>query len=490
MYYCQHHVWHRSDWNSTLVVEFSLPWDVACFAYVFLASERLKLGCEFLPRTRVCHCPWSVATLIVINKTLMYILSFLFSPSVRLCSHEQRHILPSLNDCQLVRRRIRARNVSFVYFDYAFTYVLVSTVPLLLALQLSGEGSQGQTVDYDKEDGFMSWSLIAAAMLGGALLSFGNISFQWATAVYGAPLTTVLAMQASLTVILGTSLNYLIEPEMTARPVLLFAGVCIFLLAIWFATQAQCLYLYEQRERALEDCLENTSRVTGATGGVMEYAGIDFHILSFDQEDDSASVRSARDSSADGEVSHNQRWAKKRFMTGTFIALLGGLSFGFFSPAFNIAVNDPFDWGGAYAGANPSLLVFYANLWFSLAFGIASIVGNLALLKFELQEEQDLEEILWTYMTQASWTDRRVALLAGIVCAAGNVLQFHGGQLVGFATADLVQAYPLISTLWDILWFGEFAHVNWCCSRLSVLLMGMYVAYVGGIVLLSVSCIE
>ena len=118
------------------------------------------------------------------------------------------------------------------------------------------------------------------------------------------------------------------------------------------------------------------------------------------------------------------------------------------------------------------------------------VLGNLALLKFELQEEQNIEDIIWTYMTQASWMDRRVALLAGIVCAAGNVLQFHGGQLVGYATADLVQAYPLVSTLWDILWFGEFAHVQWCCSRLSVLLVAMYVAYVGGIVLLSVSSID
>eukprot|EP00977_Amphora_coffeiformis_P006526 scaffold1400_cov175-Amphora_coffeaeformis.AAC.17 len=388
--------------------------------------------------------------------------------------------MPSLTDCQLARRRIRARNVSFIYFDYAFTYVFVSTVPLLLALQISGESFVDE-VDYDEntEKGFMSWSLIAAAMLGGAMLSFGNISFQWSTAVYGCPLTTVLAMQASLTVILGTSMNYLLQPEMTAHPMLLLAGVFIFLLAIGFATKAQSLYLYEQRQRALDEQIENTSRVTGATGGVMEYAaGIDFHILSFDYDAD--------ENTHSGE---NDNEAKKRITTGTYIALLGGIAFGFFSPAFNIAVNDHFNWKGNYVGADPGLLVFFANLWFSLAFGVASVVGNLALLKFELHE-QNLEEILWNYMTQASWTDRRVALLAGLVCAAGNILQFHGGQLVGYATADLVQAYPLVSTLWDILWFGEFAYVNWCCSRLSVLLVGMYVAYVGGIVLLSVSCIE
>jgi len=350
----------------------------------------------------------------------------------------------------------------------------------MLALQITGKRFINE-VDHDEktQEGFMSWSLIATAMLGGAMLSFGNISFQWSTAVYGCPLTTVLGIQASLTVILGTSMNYLLQPEMTARPKLLLAGVFVFLVAIGFATKAQSLYLYEQRQRALKEQMENTSRLTGATGGVMEYAtGIDFHILSFDSD-------------VEGNVhtGESDDQAKKRFATGTCIALLGGLAFGFFSPAFNVAVNDPFDWNGDFAGADPSLLVVFANLWFSLAFGMASVVGNLALFKFELHE-QNVEEIFWNYMTQASWTDRRVALLAGLVCAAGNILQFHGGQLVGYATADLVQAYPLVSTLWDILWFREFANVNWCCSYFSVLLIGMYVSYVGGIVLLSVSCIE
>lgn len=171
----------------------------------------------------------------------------------------------------------------------------------------------------------------------------------------------------------------------------------------------------------------------------------------------------------------------------------------------NIAVNDPFGWSSHHDNPNSaaatttdtSLLVFYANLWFSLAFGVASVVGNVILLKYESlslpqgsSSSNSLTDILYSYITSASWTDRRVALLAGLVCAAGNVLQFHGGQLVGYATADLVQAYPLVSTLWDILWFGEFAHVKWCCSRLSLLLVAMYAAYMGGIVLLAMSSLE
>jgi hypothetical protein len=80
--------------------------------------------------------------------------------------------------------------------------------------------------------------------------------------------------------------------------------------------------------------------------------------------------------------------------------------------------------------------------------------------------------------------------LAGLVCATGNVLQFHGGQLVGYATADLVQAYPLVSTLLDMSWFGEFQSVEWCKSRLAFLLVAMYVAYLSGIGLLAMSSLD
>jgi hypothetical protein len=54
--------------------------------------------------------------------------------------------------------------------------------------------------------------LVAVAMVGGALLSLGNLSFQWATAVYQASLTFVLAIQASMTIVLGTGINYALEP--------------------------------------------------------------------------------------------------------------------------------------------------------------------------------------------------------------------------------------------------------------------------------------
>jgi hypothetical protein len=88
----------------------------------------------------------------------------------------------------------------------------------------------------------MSIVLVVIAMVGASLLSLGNLSIQWATIVFGAPLTNVLAVQASLTVALGTSVNYILEAQMTDRVELLIGSVLVFLVAIGLATRAQLLY--------------------------------------------------------------------------------------------------------------------------------------------------------------------------------------------------------------------------------------------------------
>eukprot|EP00977_Amphora_coffeiformis_P019186 scaffold7007_cov146-Amphora_coffeaeformis.AAC.6 len=404
-------------------------------------------------------------------------------------------------------RRIRARNVCHIYLDYAFTYSFVSAIPLLLlALPFfqshnnqNGDDNDMEASEQQRHAQGMTAPLIATAMLGGALLSCGNLSFQWATSVYKAPLTTILALQASMTVILGTSLNYVLEPHKTPHPVLLVSGVLVFLTAIGLATMAQLVYAQEQQRPSSTNNNHRPPDRMASPNGVVEYTTIELqygtnHYLKRKESDAFTVV-----DDDNGPTAH-----RHNAMTGLWIAILGGLCFGFFSPCFNVAVNDPFGWSNKNNNASkqstanntngddPSVLVFYSNLWFSLSFGVASVVGNLILLKYydEASVHKSIAEILETYLTQASWTDRRVALLAGLVCATGNVLQFHGGQLVGYATADLVQAYPLVSTVWDILWFGEFVNVIWCCSRLSALLFAMYLAYLGGIVLLAISSVE
>ena len=206
------------------------------------------------------------------------------------------------------------------------------------------------------------------------------------------------------------------------------------------------------------------------------------------------------------------------------VAIFGGCCFGFFSPAFNIAVNDPFHFtavavvegeinnsdNDTNTGNENSLhlhplSVPIANLWFSLAFTIASFAGNVPLMYFPpslstttpqsirstMEGESNMHKkdsyhnnsllpkvTITDYICSESLSERKLAICAGLLCGLANLLQFQGGNIIGFATADLVQAYPLISTIWDIALFGEYRNAG---RTVKFYLSAMYVMYTCGI---------
>lgn len=440
-------------------------------------------------------------------------------------------LLPPFDEigCQCFALRDKPRNICHVYLDYSFAYVVVSSIPYVVSF-FTEDGRQ------DEEH-----PIFSIAMLGGTMLSIGNLSFQWATAVYGAPLTTVLSLQASLTVALGTSINYWIDPSFTSRPDMLFGGVLVFLVAIYFATRAQINYTqerdaelrqseigYEGMElEALEnygpavpnrliaidisensgilkadpDTLYRLSRsASNRTGNSLDSSNpnsYQFHASSMQAKPlDSLSCPSASVAKDDDPKSNSD---DSQAFWAVAVAIGGGICYGFFSPAFNIAVNDPFRWTNNNMGSdkldlNQDLLVVEANFWFSLSFWMASMVGNGILMwrqRMAIQSKMNLCDLIriWTaYFCQDSWIDRQLAFSAGVICAMGNVLQFKGGQLVGYSTADMVQAYPIVSILWDVFVFGEFHDVE-LRSKVAWLLIGMQTAYLSGVVLLACSSV-
>ncbi|KAL7576747.1 hypothetical protein ACA910_005663 [Epithemia clementina (nom. ined.)] len=454
------------------------------------------------------------------------------------------------------------RNICHVYMDYATAYFLVSSVPLLLAMMIGADDAANEELaelEEEEEVGFFrdagtSPRLILVAMMGGTLLSLGNLSLQWATTIYGASLTVTLAIQASLTVLLGTFLNYALEPSQTSHPIWLVGGVFFFLLAIALAAMAQCLHSNlvsglsrestADRELLPEHVLKSRSTVTTESSSVagddsvVQHQPPQQHPHKDDGSDSSSSSgewsihryhaalcggynksigecgggdysmssqNSAQDSKAAEAAAAEQRQVSKsrrKLIKGLSVAIAGGMAFGFYSPAFNIAVNDPFHWSRIQdreerAIADGGLAVARTNLWFSLAFWMASMLGNVFLLHRErvrhpelypCYDEQSVWSVVWVYVSKESLADRQLAIMAGLVCAVGNTLQFQAGKMVGYAAADLVHAYPLVSTLWDVFLFEEFNHVD-LCSRLGALLLAMYVAYLTGIALLAGSSV-
>lgn len=74
--------------------------------------------------------------------------------------------------------------------------------------------------------------------------------------------------------------------------------------------------------------------------------------------------------------------------------------------------------------------------------------------------------------------------LSGVTVSAANILQFLGGQAAGYAASDLVQANPIVATVWGIAFFREYRKSS---KGAYVCLALMYLMYISAVVLLAVS---
>lgn len=351
---------------------------------------------------------------------------------------------------------LRGRHPSHAYLDYATAVLLVATSFAL---------ASGQPLSVSSE----SWASAGLAAVGGCLLMLGNLSMQRAL-LLGVPLTIVLPLQGSLTVVLGTSINYVLQPE-RSEPRRLFAGVAAFLVAIALSATAhvaherQAANRRERRRRRKRQHAASCRPCCGAQAPLVNGAG------SSTPQAGELTIESAP--AADAATTT----ATANATTGLFVAAAGGLCFGFFSPCFNLAVNDELGWVRQSGGA--PLKVFAANLYFCVAFALSAWAANLALMRWPPPGTQ--RSSLSEYASSPS-DGRWLALLSGVVCAIGNAAQFVGGDMAGFASADLVQAFPIVGTVWGVACLGEFRKAS---SRVYVLLAAMYGAFLSAVALLA-----
>ena len=142
-----------------------------------------------------------------------------------------------------------------------------------------------------------------------------------------------------------------------------------------------------------------------------------------------------------------------RLRPGLVLAAAGGCCFGFFTPAFNLTVNDELGW--AAAGGGRPLGVFAANGFFCLAFAASAWVVGLALMRWPPPGGAAL--VADRVPPQLGFAGRGralgFALLAGH--SARSATPRSSWRLARRVAADLVQAYPLVSTLWGMGLFGS-----------------------------------
>ena len=285
---------------------------------------------------------------------------------------------------QLARRKPGNtwRHEAHCCLDYVFVYVIVSAIPCIISRIVNSDHEKEKLVTQALTDSASNMnmsssissdslplSLVGMAMVGGICVMAGNVSLQRAAGMKdGVQLSLGMPLQASMTVSIGTSLNYALQPE-RSKPLSLFMGVVAFLAAIL------CSAFASQRMSSLDgDSIEG--RIHKRSGFQLEKEDDndiarnreeqdnDDNGETYDEEEDEnyedseqtvlvtgilQESRSDRDDKIAGnkqalEVQgHGQLWPKvsdQRFCGNRAISLgilvAGGLALGGFTPCFNI----------------------------------------------------------------------------------------------------------------------------------------------------------
>ncbi|MED6139864.1 Uroporphyrinogen-III synthase, variant 2 [Stylosanthes scabra] len=298
-----------------------------------------------------------------------------------------------------------------------------------------------------------NWPSVLFAMGGGVVLSLGNLASQYAFAFVGLSVTEVIT--ASITVVIGTSLNYFLDDKIN-RAEILFPGVGCFLIAVCLGSAVHSSNTADNKAK-----LSNLSSdyKAGSLDSLKETKGVKPMDLEAGGDD------KIKAGTAVFLLDLEKRRAIKVFGKNTFIGLaitfFAGICFSLFSPAFNLATND--QWHTLKEGV-PHLTVYTAFFYFSVSCFVIAIILNVIFLYHPVLNLP--KSSLMAYFRD--WDGRGWALLAGLLCGFGNGLQFMGGQAAGYAAADAVQALPLVSTFWGIVLFGEYRK----SSRRTYMLLG------------------
>ncbi|XP_050277374.1 ureide permease 1-like isoform X7 [Quercus robur] len=359
----------------------------------------------------------------------------------------------------------RGRLPQHTYLDYSITNLLAAVI---IALTFGEIGKGTPTApNFFTQLSQDNWPSVLFAMAGGVVLSVGNLSTQYSWALVGLSVTEVIS--SSLTVVIGTTMNYFLDDKIN-RADILFPGVGCFLIAV-------CLGSFVHASNAADNKEKLKSLSTEGTGFSTSKETLTNDVVrESDVENGSSSADKARAGTAGFLIELENRRSIKVFGKSTIIGLaitfFAGICFSLFSPAFNLATND--QWHTLKEGV-PHLSVYTAFFYFSVSCFVIGIVLNIIFLYHPILNLP--KSSLKAYLSD--WNGRGWAFLAGFLCGFGNGLQFMGGEAAGYAAADSVQALPLVSTFWGILIFGEYRRSSRKTYILLVSMLFMFVVAVG-----------
>ncbi|KAF9591535.1 hypothetical protein IFM89_004589 [Coptis chinensis] len=357
----------------------------------------------------------------------------------------------------------RGRLPQHTYLDYSITNLLAAVIIALTFGQI-GESTPSKP-NFVTQLSQYNWPCVMFAMAGGVFLSLGNLATQYAWAFVGLSVTEVVT--CSITVVIGTTLNYFLDDRINKAEIL-FTGVGCFVIAVCLGSTVH--YSNAVDNKAKLSAVQHND--INGFGTINKSGNEDDRPKKGDLESASEQKEEAKVGTAEFLIQLEKERAIKVFGKSTLIGLgltfFAGLCFSLFSPAFNLATND--QWHTLEEGV-PHLVVYTAFFYFSVSCFVIAIVLNITFLFHPMLNLP--RSSFKAYL--ADWKGRQWALLAGLLCGFGNGLQFMGGQAAGYAAADAVQALPLVSTFWGVLLFGEYRRSS---RRTYVLLVSMLVMFI------------
>ncbi|KAL3379725.1 hypothetical protein AABB24_000437 [Solanum stoloniferum] len=121
----------------------------------------------------------------------------------------------------------RGRFPQHTYLDYTLTNLLAAVI---IAFTFGEIGTSSlEKPNFLSQLAQDNWPSVLFAMAGGVVLSIGNLTTQYAWAFVGLSVTEVVS--SSITVVIGTTLNYYLDDKINKAEIL-FPGVACFLIAV------------------------------------------------------------------------------------------------------------------------------------------------------------------------------------------------------------------------------------------------------------------
>lgn len=344
----------------------------------------------------------------------------------------------------------KGRHPGHTFIDYGIAYTMTAVVIAMICGQV-GSAKPGLP-NISEQITESNGKCVAFAVLGGFILSIGNICLQYTVALLG--LSVGVPFICALTIIVGVSINYKLDSGLNDAAIL-FPGVACAFVAVMLGGLAHIEN--QQFLRSKGDPFAEGKDGKAEQGGKDIAPVEDTDIGMTQNKDKFLSLYNPQRAIKAGE---KPKWLG--ILTGT----IAGVAISLFSPLFNIATNDNF---GLLPPGTTKLSVWLANLYFGLAFGFGAVALNVFFLYYP--PFGTAPSSISAYLKDHKL--RGWAFFTGFLCSSGNLAEFLGGQAAGYAAAAMVQAFPLVGTLWGILLFKEF----WGTSKKAILLLVLEICF-------------